>query len=207
MPGTVVTRRLDGRPLPPRLREAARWGTRALALATGLIVLAFLTNPSPTADLLGVGLPVTLPVIQPDLGHSALSYLVGMWLFEFAAPLAILAAYVRWGTDRRRERLLLLGLPAAYMTALTAYCATVYVPNVTPTPLGPAATAVCWAFCATGGAVWGALALGIAGLGLFAWLTTAREWRASGWATITFGVLSLPLGLPALYLGYRRLTG
>lgn len=205
MAGDIHTSRLDERILPEPLRQASRWGTRVFVVAMALVALAFLTNPEPTADLLGVGLPVTLPVTQPKTGHSALSYQVGMWLWEFSFPFAILAAYRRWGHSPRRERFLLLGLPAVYMSTLTLYCGLVYVPNVTPTPLGPAATAVCWAFCATGVAIWGLLAALVAGLGLLAWFATSADWRGADQATLAFGVLSLPLGVPAVYLGYRRL--
>lgn len=205
MPGAVRERRFDGRHLPEPLRTASRWGTGAFALAMALVILAFLTNPEPTADLLGLGLPVTLPVTQPKTGHSAFSYQVGMWLWEVSFPFAILAAYQRWGHSERRERFLLVSVPALYMTALTAYCASVYVPNVTPTPLGPAATAVCWAYCATGASVWGLLASLVATAGLLTWLASSRGWRGADRLAVAFGVLSLPLGVPALYYGYRRL--
>ena len=206
----LTTRRAGGieRPLLPEwLQTLSRWGTRAFVVAVALVVLAFLTNTEPTADLPGVGLPVTLPITQPSTGHSALSYWVGMWLWEFTFPFVLLAAARRWGTSPRRERFLLLGLPALYMTGLHLYCRFVYVPTVTPTPLGPAATAACWAYCATGASVWGLVTVAVATLGLLAWLATARGWRGGASTTLAFGVLSLPLGVPAIYLGYRRLRG
>lgn len=90
-------------------------------MALVVVVLAFLTDPTPTRDLPGVGLPVTLPVSQPHLGHSVASYLVGMWMFEFTFPLALLAAYHRWVRSANGGHRLLVGLPAVYMLALNLY--------------------------------------------------------------------------------------
>jgi len=187
---------------PGRLDAVTTAGTRIFYVAIALVALAFLTNATPTQDLPGIGLPVTLPVTQPRWGHSAASYLVGMWLVEFTFPFAVLAVARRWGTTERRRRGLLLGLPAVYMLGLHLYCRFHYLPAVTPTPLGPAATAVCWAYCATGGPAWGLVTAGVASLGVLAWLLADRSGPLRGWAAISFGILSLPLGIPALYWGY-----
>lgn len=201
---SVDSRSLDPYRLPDRLGRLASAGATVTAVAAALAGLAFLTNPTPTQDLPGIGLPVTLPLTQPRLGHSAASYLVGMWVLEFTLPLALLAAYDRWAHTPVTSRRILLGVPAVYMLALSVYCRVVYVPTVTPTPLGPAATALCWAYCATGVGVWSTAALVVSGLGLLAWVAAAREWRSRGLVAVLFGVLSLPLGVPAIYWGYTR---
>jgi len=190
--------------LSRRLSSVASVGARLSGVAVALIGTAFLTDPAPTKDLPGVGLPVTLPVSQPDLGHSVASYFVGMWLFEFTFPLLLLAAYDHFDPTERWRRRLLVGVPVAYMSTLLAYCSLVYVPLVSPAPLGPAATAVCYAFCATGAPVWGVVTAAVAGLGGLAWVSAERDWDRQGWLAVLFGVLSLPLGVPAVYWGYRR---
>lgn len=190
--------------LPEPLERITTVGTRLFFIAVGLVVLAFLTNPSPTQDLLGWGLPVTLPVSQPRWGHSVASYLIGMWIIEFTFPLALLAAHSRWAHSQTESRRWLLALPAVYMFALSLYCRVVYVPNVTPTPLGPAATALCWVYCSTGVGIWSNLALGAAGVGLITWFAASREWQSDWLLAVLFGVLSLPLGIPAIYYGLRH---
>jgi len=190
--------------LPDWLSNVASVGARLTGVAVALIVTAFLTDPSPTKDLLGLGLPVTLPVSQPSVGHSVASYFAGMWLLEFTFPLFLLAAYDRLSLTERWTRRLLVGVPVAYMTALLAYCALVYVPNVSPAPLGPAATAVCWAFCATGAPLWGWVTAAVAGLGGLACAGSERDWSGRRFLAVLFGVLSLPLGVPALYWGVRE---
>lgn len=197
---------VDSRRLPDWVSRLSDIGTKLFLGAVALVGIAFLTNPTPTQDLPGVGLPVTLPISQPSLGHSVVSYFVGMWLWEFTFPLVLLAVYDRWGRSRTVGHHLLVGVPAVYMLTLLLYCNFVYVPNVTPTPLGPAATAVCWAFCATGAPLWGMLTAGVVALGVLSWVAVSREWRASGWLTMLFGVLSLPLGVPAIYWGYQTTT-
>jgi len=190
--------------LPNRLSNVASVGARLWGVAVALVVVAFLTDPTPTKDLPGVGLPATLPVSQPDLGHSVASYFVGMWLFEFTFPLFLLAAYDRFELGEQWTQQLLVGLPALYMSMLLAYCSLVYVPLVSPAPLGPAATAVCWAFCATGAPVWGAITAVVAALGVLAWVGAERDWSRQAWLAVLFGVLSVPLGVPAIYWGYTR---
>lgn len=199
----IRSRSLDSYRLPKPLERIATVGTRLFFVGVGLVVLAFLTNPSPTQDLLGWGLPVTLPVSQPRWGHSVASYLIGMWLIEFTFPLVLLAAYDRLANSPTESQRWLLAVPAVYMLALSLYCRIVYVPNVTPTPLGPAATALCWVYCATGVGIWSNLALGTAGLGLIAWTAARREWRSDWLLAVLFGFLSLPLGIPAIYYGLR----
>ena len=194
---------VDANRLPAPLARIATAGERLTIVAVGLVVLAFLTNPSPTQDLLGWGLPVTLPVSQPRWGHSVASYMIGMWMLEFTFPLALLAGYDRWADSNSASRRWLLAVPAVYMLLLSLYCRVVYVPNVTPTPLGPAATALCWAYCATGIGLWSTLALGTAVLGLLTWGAASREWESDWLFAILFGVLSLPLGIPAIWYGLR----
>lgn len=193
------------RKLPNRLSGIADVGAKISLVAVGLILFAFLTDPTPTKDLPGIGLPVTLPVSQPDVGHSVASYFVGMWVWEFTFPLLILAVYDRWTDARQVDTHLLIGLPAVYMTGLLLYCGSVYVPLVSPEPLGPAATAVCWAFCATGASLWGVITAVVAALGLVSWIGATRGWASRGWLAVGFGLLSLPLGIPTIYWGYTML--
>jgi len=196
-----------GSELPDWLSRATSVGARLFGVAVALVGIAFLTDPSPTKDLPGVGLPVTLPVSQPDFGHSVASYFVGMWLFEFTFPLFLLAAYDHLELSGRRASRLLVGLPTAYMSVLLAYCSLVYVPRVSPAPLGPAATAVCWAFCATGAPLWGGVTAVVAALGVLACAGTERNWTRRGDLAVLFGVLSLPLGIPAIYWGIKSRDG
>lgn len=201
MQATASPIQRNGPALPEWLSTVASFGARLCGIAVALIVAAFLTDPSPTKDLPGVGLPVTLPISQPDLGHSVASYFVGMWLFEFTFPLFLLAAAERLAFSGQWNRRLLVGVPTVYMGTLLAYCSLVYVPIVSPAPLGPAATGVCWAFCATGSPLWGGVTAVVASLGVLAWVGAARDWSRQGELAILFGVLSLPLGVPAIYWG------
>jgi hypothetical protein len=199
----VGTRPLNAHRLPEPLDKIATVGEQLTIVAVGLVVVAFLTNPSPTQDLLGWGLPVTLPVSQPRWGHSVASYMIGMWMLEFTFPLALLAAYDRWADSEIASRRWLLAIPTVYMLVLSLYCRVVYVPNVTPTPLGPAATTLCWAYCATGIGIWSDLALGTASLGLIAWVAASRQWYSDWLTAVLFGFFSLPLGIPAIWYGLR----
>ena len=190
---------------PPNwLSTTTSAGAVLFGLAAALVGLAFLTDPTPTQDLPGIGLPVTLPISQPDFGHSVASYAVGMWLWEFTFPLVLL-----WVAEKRDlwNFRLLVTVPVVYMGTLLAYCSTVYLPAVTPTPLGPAATGVCWAYCATGAPLWGAVTAAVVAVGLLAWLAARRQRPSHGTLAMLFGALSLPLGLPAIYWGYRVRDG
>lgn len=68
----------------------------------------------------------------------------------------------------------------------------------------PAYTFVWWLSCATDGPLWSNLAYVIAGLGLIATILRIREPSLDTYVLGTFGVLALPVGLPAVYEAYHR---
>ncbi|NHN58842.1 MULTISPECIES: hypothetical protein [Halorussus] len=195
-----------GRALGPRLSAVARAGTLGFGVALVLVTAGLLTAARPVGYLEWIRLPATLPVDQPRLGHYPASTTVGLWLWEVTFPLAVLGLYDRTAGGPVLRRRLLVGLPAAYMLGFAAYCRFVYLPRVQPTPVEPAVTAVCYAFCTTGVGLFGAATIAVGFLGVLSWLGLRRSsGRGSALATLAFGVLSLPLGAPAVYAGYRAL--
>lgn len=197
--------------LPPSLAlytDAALWG---LVAGTVLSFAAFLTNPVPDPSFPWATVPASLrlPVTQPRIEHWPVTYTVGIWLWVLCLPGVFFAGYRRAGaTTTRATRMWLVGLPAVSMLALSTYCRWFWPKLQPPTWNAPSYTVVCWLYCSSYDPVWSTLALGIAGLGLVVALIGGI--RRSGWATVgmaVFGVLSLPLGLPALYAAYCRADG
>lgn len=194
------------RPLGPRLSAVARAGTLGFGVALIFVTAGLLTAVRPVGYLEWIRLPATLPVDQPRLGHYPASTTVGLWLWEVTFPLAVLGLYDRTGGGPVLRRRLLVALPAAYMLGFAAYCRFVYLPRVQPTPIEPATTAICYAFCTTGVGLFGAATVGVGLLGVVSWFGLRRGGgRGAALATLAFGVLSLPLGAPAIYAGYRAL--
>jgi hypothetical protein len=68
----------------------------------------------------------------------------------------------------------------------------------------PAYTFVCWLYCATYDPLWSNLAFVIAAFGIVATIVAVRDSSWDTYALVAFGMLALPLGLPALYEAYRR---
>lgn len=193
--------------LGPRLSALARAGTLGFGVALALVTVGLLTAARPVGYLEWIHLPATLPVGQPRLGHYPATTTVGLWLWEVTFPLAVLGLYDRTGGGPVLRRRLLVALPAAYMLGFAAYCRFVYLPRVSPTPVEPAVTAICYAFCTTGVGLFGTATVAIGALGVLSWLGLRRSGgRGAALATLAFGVLSLPLGAPAIYAGYRALA-
>jgi hypothetical protein len=181
-----------------------------LVAGTGLSLAALFTNPVPDPSFPWATLPASLrvPVIQPRIEHWPVTYTLGIWLWILGFPALFLAGYRRYGSRARRSATAwLVGLPAAAMLAWTTYCRFFWPKLSPPTWNAPSYTLVCWLYCSSYDPLWSNLAYLVAGLGIVA---TGLAWRdddPSRYALVAFGVLALPLGLPALYEGYRRFRG
>ncbi|WP_435100874.1 hypothetical protein [Halarchaeum sp. P4] len=193
-------------PLPPRLARAADAGALALAVGTLLGLVSFLTNPVPDPSFPWATLPASLrlPVTQPRIEHWPVTYTLAVWLWVFGLPFALLAAYRRFAPRAALgSRTWLVGLPAALMLALTTYCRFFWPKLHPPTWNAPAYTFLCWGYCSTYVPSWSNLAYLVAGLGVVAVLLGRRDGPHSRVVAGAFGVLALPLGLPALYAALR----
>ncbi|GAA0650588.1 hypothetical protein [Salarchaeum japonicum] len=188
--------------LPGRLDRAADWGVYALVAGTLLGLVAFVTNPVPDPSFPWATLPpsLRLPYAQPRIEHWPVSYTLAVWLWVFGLPFALLAAYRRYApaTGLRRSTWL-VGLPAVLMVALTTYCRYFWPKPDPATWNAPAYTFVCWAYCSSYVTVWSTLAYAIAAVGVAAFLVARTDGDRAVVAAGAFGVLALPLGLPALY--------
>ena len=196
--------------LPSRLETYARYGPVALGAGIVLCLLALVTNPVPDPSFPWLTLPgaYRLPVAQPRIEHWPVSYTVGIWLWIACLPSVFLRAYDALG-DRWRlgPGTWLLGLPTLTMLGLTTYCR-FFWPKLAPaTWNAPSYTFVCWLYCSTYDPLWSNLAYAVASVGVLAALVTFRDARRAVAAEAAFGVLALPLGLPALYDAYRRANG
>ncbi|WP_233752270.1 MULTISPECIES: hypothetical protein [Halostella] len=92
------------------------------------------------------------------------------------------------------------------MLGWTTYCRFFWPKLHPPTWNAPSYTFVCWLYCSSYDVVWSNTAYVIALLGIVATLLAMRHQNADEYALLGFGFLALPLGLPALYEGYRRTT-
>ncbi|GGL29462.1 hypothetical protein GCM10009037_11410 [Halarchaeum grantii] len=193
-------------PLPARLARAANAGVLALVAGTLLGLFAFLTNPVPDPSFPWATLPapLRLPLTQPRIEHWPVTYTLAVWLWVFGLPFALLAAYRRLAPRTAvGSRTWLVGLPAALMLALTTYCRFLWPKLHPPTWNAPAYTFLCWGYCSTYVSAWSDLAYLVTGLGAAAFLLRRRDASHARLATGAFGVLALPLGLPALYAALR----
>lgn len=190
-------------PFPPWLARYTEAGLYGLLVGTGLCLLALFTNPIPDPSFPWASLPASLrlPVTQPRIEHWPISYTLGIWLWVFSAPAVFLAGYRRYQTHAVGW---LVAMPTIAMLALTTYCRFFWPKLHPPTWNAPAYTFVCWLYCATYDPLWSNLAYVIAGLGLIAIIHRIRKPTSTTYPLITFGVLALPLGLPAVYEAYRR---
>ncbi|MFB6354576.1 MAG: hypothetical protein ABEJ92_10890, partial [Halobacteriales archaeon] len=163
---------------------------------------AFLTNPVPDPSFPWATLPAAwrLPVEQPRIEHWPVTYTVGIWLWVLFAPSLVLAGWRRY---RRLTPLAstawLVWTPAVAMLALTSYCRFLWPKLSPPTWNAPAYTFVCWGYCATYDPLWSSLAYGIALVGVLAGVLALLDRPGARYWIGAFGILSLPLGLPALY--------
>jgi len=197
------------RRLPRSLSTYTRYALSGLVVGTGLCLLALFTNPVPDPSFPWFSLPASfrLPVTQPRIEHWPVTYSIGIWLWILGFPALFLAGYERLA-DRSRfgAETWLVGAPTLAMLGWTTYCR-VFWPKLTPpTWNAPSYTFVCWLYCSTYDPLWSDLAYVVVAIGAIA-AVSAVAFRDSARVValeVTFGVLALPLGLPALYDAYRR---
>ncbi|WP_433634740.1 hypothetical protein [Halomicrococcus sp. NG-SE-24] len=92
------------------------------------------------------------------------------------------------------------------MLGLTTYCR-FFWPKLYPAAWNaPSYTFVCWLYCSSYDVIWSNTAYVIALFGIVATILAVRRQSGAGYALLGFGLLALPLGLPAMYEGYRRTT-
>ena len=201
-----MTVRTTARPsLPDWLDAYVTAGLYGLVLGALLCLLALFTNPVPDPSFPALSLPASLrlPVGQPRIEHWPVTYTMGIWLWVGGLPAVFLAGYRRFGHRTPfGSTVWLAGLPVLSMVALATYCR-LFWPKLHPaTWNAPSYTFVCWLYCATYDAVWSDAAYAVGLVGVAATLLAVR--RRTSWALLGFGLLALPLGLPAAYEGYRR---
>lgn len=195
------------RPLPGWLDRYATAGLYGLLVGTGLCLVAFVTNPVPDPSFPWATFPASLrlPFEQPRIEHWPVSYTVGIWLWIAGFPAVFLAGYRRFGTGRPfGPTVWLAGLPTLAMLGWTTYCRFFWPKLHPPTWNAPSYTFVCWLYCSSYDVVWSNLAYLVALGGIVATLLAGQRRRGDGVALLGFGLLALPLGLPAVYEGFRR---
>ncbi|WP_436925027.1 hypothetical protein [Halosimplex amylolyticum] len=201
---------MERRSLPDWLDRYTTLGGYGLLVGTGLCLLALFTNPVPDPSFPWATLPpsLRLPVEQPRIEHWPVSYTVGIWLWIAGFPALFLAGYRRYGTGVPfGSATWLAGLPTLAMFGWTTYCRFFWPKLHPPTWNAPSYTFVCWLYCSSYDAIWSDVAYAVALVGVVATVLTVRRERGSGYVLLGFGMLALPLGLPAVYEGYRRATG
>ncbi|WP_430639607.1 hypothetical protein [Haloferax volcanii] len=192
--------------LPVRIGQYTTAGLYGLVLGTVLCLVALFTNPVPDPSFPWATLPpsLRLPLQQPRIEHWPVTYTIGIWLWVFCFPALFLAGYRRYGDRNRGAAVWLVGLPTVAMLGWTTYCRFFWPKLHPPTWNAPAYTFVCWLYCSTYDVIWSNAAFLIALLGAVATVLILQRTRGTKYALIGFGVLALPLGLPALYEGSRR---
>ncbi len=207
MPGFSDHRQQSTRPqLPAWLDRYTTLGLYGLLVGTGLCLVAFLTNPVPDPSFPWATLPesLRLPIAQPRIEHWPVTYTIGIWLWVFCFPALFLAGYQRYGDLDRGTAMWLVELPTVAMLGWTTYCRFFWPKLHPPTWNAPAYTFVCWLYCSTYDTIWSNTAFLIALLGAVTTIMILQRTRRTKYALIGFGILALPLGLPALYEGARR---
>jgi len=193
--------------LPAWLDRYTTVGLYGLLVGTGLCLVAFVTNPVPDPSFPWASLPASLrlSIRQPRIEHWPVTYTLGIWLWIICFPALLFAGYRRFGSGRRSDKTLwLVGLPVLAMFAWTTYCR-LFWPKPSPaTWNAPSYTFACWLYCSSYEVVWSNTAYAIAIFGGIIALLAVRRKRGLSYGLLAFGVLSLPLGLPVLYEGYRR---
>ncbi|MFQ3320905.1 MAG: hypothetical protein ACI80F_002996 [Natronomonas sp.] len=194
--------------LPAWLDRYTTLGLYGLLVGTVLCLVAFLTNPVPDPSFPWATLPesLRLPIAQPRIEHWPVTYTIGIWLWVFCFPALFLAGYRRYGDGNRGGAVWLVGLPTLAMLGWTTYCRFFWPKLHPPTWNAPAYTFVCWLYCSTYDVLWSNTAYTIALFGIVTTLLVVRHQDRDRYALLGFGFLALPLGLPALYEGYRRVT-
>jgi len=194
--------------LPAWLDRYTTLGLYGLLVGTVLCLVAFLTNPVPDPSFPWATLPesLRLPIVQPRIEHWPVTYTIGIWLWVFCFPALFLAGYRRYGDGNRRAAVWLVGLPTVAILGWTTYCRFFWPKLHPPTWNAPAYTFVCWLYCSTYNVLWSNTAYVIALFGIVTTILVVRHQDRDRYALLGFGILALPLGLPALYEGYRRTT-
>lgn len=180
-----------------RYADAALYG---LAIGTVLCLIALFTNPIPDPSFPRATLPTTLrlPVRQPRIEHWPVTYTVGIWLWIVGFPALFLKAYQRYsGVFQVSSTMWLVGFLTAAMFAWTTYCRFFWPKLYPPTWNAPSYTFFCWLYCSSYDPIWSNLAYIVAAFGAFVVLFDTRYVRGTGYGIAVFGVLALPLGLPA----------
>ena len=209
MTGIADSRQHSTRPhLPAWLDRYTTLGLYGLLVGTGLCLVAFLTNPVPDPSFSWATLPesLRLPVAQPRIKHWPVTYTLGIWLWVFCFPALFLAGYRQYGDMYRGKAVWLVGLPTVAMLGWTTYCRFFWPKLHPPSWNAPAYTFVCWLYCSTYDTMWSNEAFLIALLGAVTTILMLQRTRGSKYALVGFGILALPLGLPAVYEGYRRIS-
>ncbi|GGL52874.1 hypothetical protein [Halocalculus aciditolerans] len=189
-----------------RYTDAALYG---LVAGAALCLFALFTNPVPDPSFPWATLPASLrlPFRQPRIEHWPVTYTAGIWLWIVGFPGLFLKGYERYSAARRISPMAwLVGLPTGAMFAWTTYCRFFWPKLHPPTWNAPSYTFVCWLYCSSYHPIWSDLAYAVATLGALSILLDTRYRWATKYAITVFGVLSLPLGLPALYEAHRRDT-
>jgi hypothetical protein len=196
-----------GRGLERWLERYTRYGVYGLLVGTAVCLAALFTNPVPDPSFPWFSLPSAyrLPIAQPRIEHWPVSYTVGIWLWIGCAPALFLRGYDRFEAHvSLGPATWLVALPTLAMIGLTTYCRFFWPKPAPATWNAPAYTFVCWVYCSTYDPLWSALAYGVAALGVVATVLAVRNSSRTAIAEGVFGVLALPLGMPALYDAYHR---
>lgn len=205
---TVVHGGAMGQPsLPAWLDRYTTFSLYGLLIGTGLCLVAFVTNPVPDPSFPWATLPETLrlPLEQPRIEHWPVSYTVGIWLWIIGFPALFLAGYRRFGARTPYgSTTWLVGLPSLAMLGWTTYCRFLWPKLHPPTWNAPSYTFVCWLYCSSYDALWSNIAYLIAIVGIVATVLAVQRRTGNDAVLVGFGLLALPLGLPAVYEGYRR---
>ncbi|MDF9745057.1 hypothetical protein [Natrinema salsiterrestre] len=191
---------------PSWLDRYTTLGLYGLFVGTGLCLVALLTNPVPDPSFPWATLPesLRLPVAQPRIEHWPVTYTIGIWLWVFCFPALFLAGYRRYNDVNRGAAVWLVGLPTVAMLGWTTYCRYFWPKLHSPTWNAPAYTFVCWLYCSTYDVFWSNVAYLIALLGIVATILIFQRARGTKPTLLGFGILALPLGLPAFYEGCRQ---
>ncbi|SNZ12426.1 hypothetical protein SAMN06269185_1722 [Natronoarchaeum philippinense] len=195
-------------PLPTWLDRYTTLGLYGLLVGTGLCLAAFVTNPVPDPSFPWATLPapLRLPFEQPRIEHWPTTYTLGIWLWILGFPALFLDGYRRFGTRTTGgSTMWLAGLPTVAMLGWTTYCRFFWPKLHPPTWNAPSYTVVCWLYCSSYDVLWSNTAYAIALFGIVATLLALRRKSGDGYALLGFGLLALPLGLPAVYAGYHRM--
>ncbi|WP_121820700.1 hypothetical protein [Halostella salina] len=192
--------------LPTWLDRYTTLGLYGLLIGTVLCLVSLFTNPVPDPSFSWATLPqsLRLPLQQPRIEHWPVTYTVGIWLWVLCFPALFLAGYRRYGDSERGKAVWFVALPTVAMLGWTTYCRFFWPKLQPPTWNAPAYTFVCWLYCSTYDAIWSNAAFVIALLGGVATVLMFQQTRRNEYVLIGFGILALPLGLPALYEGSRR---